>query len=271
MIIQTEFAVVERPTILALSPHLDDAAFSIGGTLAALRRRGCRVIVATVFTASVARPTGFALACQLDKGLPPDVDYLSIRRDEDLAFGRTLGIEVEWLGLPEAPHRGYESAPALFQGIRQGDPIGQALGQAIDRLTTTHQHALIISPRAIGNHVDHLMLVQAMVDRPELRERTAWYRDLPYASRFPDATSSPLLPRDLIETPFELEPEDLQAKIDGSACYTTQVGFQFGGVEPMAKLLTDFAVAEGLNHGLNRPAEAFLVKIGSEIWAKIDR
>ena len=58
------------PLALALSPHLDDAAFSCGGTLAALAAEGWEVAVATLFTASVEAPTGFALACQTDKGLP---------------------------------------------------------------------------------------------------------------------------------------------------------------------------------------------------------
>ena len=57
----------DRPTALFLSPHLDDVAFSCGGTAAALGRAGWRLVVATVFTASMPAPTGFALACQLDK------------------------------------------------------------------------------------------------------------------------------------------------------------------------------------------------------------
>ena len=62
------------PTALALSPHLDDAAFSAGGTLVRLAAGGWQVVMATVFTASVADPQGFALACQLDKGLSAEVE-----------------------------------------------------------------------------------------------------------------------------------------------------------------------------------------------------
>ena len=70
-------------TLLALSPHLDDAVFSAGATLFRAARRGWRVVVATIFTGNVAQPTGFALACQLDKGLAADVDYMALRRAED--------------------------------------------------------------------------------------------------------------------------------------------------------------------------------------------
>ena len=69
------------PTALALSPHLDDAAFSCGGLLASLAQAGWRVVMATLFTGSVAEPKGFALACQLDKGLGPEIDYMALRRE----------------------------------------------------------------------------------------------------------------------------------------------------------------------------------------------
>ena len=58
--------------MLAVSPHLDDAVFSAGGTLAGHALDGDDVTVVTCFTGNVARPQGFALACQLDKGLSPE-------------------------------------------------------------------------------------------------------------------------------------------------------------------------------------------------------
>ena len=79
------------PHALALSPHLDDAAFSCGGTLARLAAAGWRVTLCTAFTRSVPDPTGFALACQLDKGLGPEVDYMALRRAEDDAACAALG------------------------------------------------------------------------------------------------------------------------------------------------------------------------------------
>jgi len=110
---------------LALSPHLDDAAFSLGGALARMARDGWEVVVATVFTATVPAPTGFALACQLDKGLPPDADYMAIRRAEDEAACAALGARALHLPLREAPHRGYHSATALFQPPHDGDDAAE--------------------------------------------------------------------------------------------------------------------------------------------------
>ncbi len=105
-------------TALALSPHLDDAAFSCGGTLATLAGLGWHVVLATLFTRSMPDPQGFALACQLDKGLDATVDYMALRRAEDVAAAWALGIGGPvHVPLPEAPHRGYGSAKALFGGI----------------------------------------------------------------------------------------------------------------------------------------------------------
>ena len=95
-------------TALLVSPHLDDAAFSCGGLAAMLARAGWRVVIATLFTRSVHPATGFALACQRDKGLADEVDYMALRRAEDVSAVACLGAEA-WHGdLPEAPHRGYD-------------------------------------------------------------------------------------------------------------------------------------------------------------------
>ena len=181
-----------RPTALFLSAHLDDVAFSCGGTIAVLRRHGWRVVVVTAFTASVPDPRGFALACQLDKGLAPNVDYMAIRRDEDSAFGQAVGIdELVWLDLPEAPHRGYGSAVELFADVRPDDDVVGGLTVMLRRIVDQIGPSQIFAPQAIGGHVDHRQLVRAALQLPPLEGRMAWYRDLPYAERRPDAPRRP--------------------------------------------------------------------------------
>ncbi len=100
--------------------------FSCGGLAALLADRGWRTVLATVFTRSVVPAPGFALACQLDKGLAPDIDYMALRRAEDRAAARLLGFHrnLRWLDLLEAPHRGYESPAALFGERRADDTVG---------------------------------------------------------------------------------------------------------------------------------------------------
>jgi LmbE family N-acetylglucosaminyl deacetylase len=213
--------------VLAVSPHLDDAAFSAGGTLAAFAAAGHEVTVLTCFTASVPHPAGFALACQLDKGLAADVDYLALRRAEDAAAMAVLGAAPVHLGLPEAPHRGYTSAADLFAGVHDGDDVWRSLGGALEERDAD----LWLAPQALGGHVDHLQVLRAVatLDRPVL-----WWRDSPYVLRDPAAVPGPELPGGLAEVRL---PQDLDRRADACACYPTQLGFQFGGVEQMRAAL----------------------------------
>ena len=191
------------PTALVLSPHLDDAAFSCGGLMALLADAGWRVCLATAFTRSVPHPTGFALACQLDKGLPADVDYMQIRRDEDRAAATVLGVtDLRWLDFPEAPHRGYGSAPALFQDVLPGDDVWVPLAATFRDLVRELQPALVLAPQGLGDHVDHRQVIRAVLDTP-LAMPLAFYRDSPYAIRNPAALRNVTVPA-MIETAVTL-------------------------------------------------------------------
>lgn len=229
------------PTALAISPHLDDAVFSAGGTLAHLARSGWRVLMASVFTASVPEPEGFALACQLDKGLPADVDYMALRRDEDAAAARTLGIE-EPVHLPfrEAPHRGYGSAPELFAELRSDDRIALNLADAFESLIAEIRPDLILAPQAVGGHVDHVQVVRALHgSRPNASKLpTLWWRDFPYTIRSAE-------PREPLREAFAgLGHREIRfdaaceaRKAAACAAYATQLGFQFGGADGLAERL----------------------------------
>jgi LmbE family N-acetylglucosaminyl deacetylase len=215
--------------VLAVSPHLDDAAFSAGATLAALADAGHQVTVVTCFTRSVPDPTGFALACQLDKGLPPDVDYLALRRAENAAAMAVLGATAVDLDLPEAPHRGYTSAADLFAGVHPDDDVWC---EVADRLAGLDAD-LWLAPQALGGHVDHLQVLRAVAsqDRPVL-----WWRDSPYVLRQPDAVPGAALPGGLAP----VQPAQLaDRRADACACYTTQLGFQFGGEAGMRSALAE--------------------------------
>ncbi len=218
------------PTALALSPHLDDAAFSCGGLLASLAQRGWRVVMATLFTGSVADPTGFALACQLDKGLPAGVDYMALRRDEDIRAAEELGIAPPvHLPFREAPHRGYGSAPELFADTRPDDGIAADLAPAIADLVAAERPDMILVPQAIGGHVDHVQAVRALrsldVPLPIL-----WWRDFPYTVRA-TVPREPLAAvfADLAEPTMRLDPDAQARKRAACAAYASQIGFQFGG------------------------------------------
>lgn len=248
-----------RPTALFVSPHLDDVAFSCGATLALLAKNGWHTILATVFTRSVPDPTGFALACQTDKGLAPEVDYMALRREEDREAAEHLGVgEHVWLDLPEAPHRGYASAAAMFAGIPEGDEAWRELAGGLRGLLDAHAPNVLFAPQALGAHADHLQVVRAVLELPAAAPPVAWYRDAPYATRHPGSLPSPLLPDGLPEGATDVT-ETLDAKLRASAAYATQLGFQFGGEGGMRETLSGFAAAEARRLGApSGAAEALL-------------
>ncbi len=232
------------PTALALSPHLDDAAFSCGGTLARLAGAGWRVVVVTVFTASVPNPSGFALACQLDKGLAPEVDYMALRREEDAGAMRALGAEPVWLPFREAPHRGYGSAPALFAGVREDDGVVATIAPNLTDLLSGRQPDLVLAPQAVGGHADHIQLVLAM-QTARVANPILWWRDYPYGVR--DATPrEPFRDRlsGLSDTEVALSPGEAEAKRLACRAYASQLGFQFGGAEALDRKLANSGVRE---------------------------
>jgi LmbE family N-acetylglucosaminyl deacetylase len=230
--------------IALLSPHLDDAVFSVGGLMAALADEGHALHVVTCFTRSVPNPTGFALACQLDKGLSAEVDYMQLRREEDVHACARLNAEPRWLDLPEAPHRGYHSAAALFGDFAKEDTVQAELQERLAQAVAKIKPDLILSPEGIGDHVDHRQVRQAVA---YVQERSSdplflrWY-DEPYLSRHPAAypgsvqteqrPCGEVLHRQATRLERLPVPLDIEAyanrKLAACAAYATQVGFQFG-------------------------------------------
>jgi len=244
------------PTALFLSPHLDDVAFSCGGLLAQLGDAGWRTVMVTAFTRTVLPAMGFALACQLDKGLGPEIDYMALRREEDRAAAAILGVsDLRFLDVPEAPHRGYGSAPALFGAIAVDDQVWRPLAAGITALIDELQPNLVLAPQGLGDHVDHRQMIRAVLHAAP--RHLAFYRDTPYAIRNPDAV--PSLEHSEVRVCVLGIAAGLERKIAASCAYGSQIGFQFGGPAPLAAALREFAVREGQG----RPAERFLARPGA--------
>lgn len=233
-------------TVVAVSPHLDDAVFSAGGFLALLSLAGWRVRVVTCFTASVDDPGPFALSTQLDKGLPADADYMALRRAEDRAAQRALGtLAPVHLPLPEAPHRRYRSAPELFTPPRPDDTAETDLVRLLaPRLTSAD---LVLAPQGIGDHVDHLITARAVAAAAP-PARVGWWRDVPYVARAPRSGGAPEH-----GVPGGTDRADevtvdigtvLAVKTAAAQCYTTQLGFQFGGPRRTGEALSALARSE---------------------------
>lgn len=229
------------PAAVFVSPHLDDVAFSCAEPVLALRECGWEVTLATVFTATVDEPRGFALACQTDKGLAEEVDYMALRRAEDRAFADRLGVACRQLDLPEAPHRGYEDVDALFGDVRDDDPAHREAAEALRGLFAAVPADVCFSPIGIGGHVDHAIVARSLEAIAACRDLVSLrYVDQPYALRYPDAAVEAIgsLGTGTLSQ-FSSVTRRRREAIDAIAEYTTQIDFQFGDPASMRRVLDE--------------------------------
>ncbi|MFL6112295.1 MAG: PIG-L deacetylase family protein [Catenulispora sp.] len=155
---------------LVLSPHPDDAVWSIGGCLAGWRDRGCPVTVLTVFDGAGQRTT---------EGWRRIADPGVRRRENEVALAR-LRVGGVSLGLPDAALRtGYEERDRLFGPPADGDaPLVARIAAGIT--ASLSPGARLYAPVAAGDHVDHRLVRSAVESAPVLAARTVWYEDFPY-------------------------------------------------------------------------------------------
>lgn len=235
------------PAALFLSPHLDDAAFSCAEPMLVLSRAGWRVTAATIFTASMDAPEGFALACQLDKGLAADVDYMALRRAEDRDCMTRLGVAWRHLDLPEAPHRGYDSVAELFGPVRDDDPARRDVAAGLRKLLLACRPEVCFAPLGIGRHVDHGIVVSCLdgLMNAEPPPAVLRYADQPYALRHPDEVEAVVEELGPVSAVLFRSRTPIRRQALGAIdAYTTQLPFQFGGAVSMRSTL-DATFAHG--------------------------
>lgn len=175
-----------------VSPHRDDAAFSLGLGIEHWLQQGHRVEVLNCFTQSEYAPYS-------DVGSLHANDKRSFvtatRRREDVAWNKLLGgkVRITDLDLLDAPLRLSCAADEVLSAeVRPGDRALARVAGALRKLAgkgAGGELGLAI-PLAVGGHIDHRVTREAAreallgIDLP-----IAFYEDLPYTAR-PGATAS---------------------------------------------------------------------------------
>lgn len=165
------------PTLLAISPHPDDVAFSASQAVRSALAAGWRVVVCTVFSRSAFAPFG------------PDGDtdaVTALRRAEDRAWVAALGAGVSLvdLGRPDAalrPEHLGDFDPVATDPLGPLDLFEMATLMAHFESLVAAATALLL-PLALGEHLDHVLVRDAAIRAAKGRCALAFYEDLPYAA-----------------------------------------------------------------------------------------
>jgi LmbE family N-acetylglucosaminyl deacetylase len=153
------------PRIVVLSPHYDDAALSLGGTIAHATRAGARVVVVTVFANdpdSTADPGPWDAAC----GFTTAAQATRARRDEDRAACAVLGAAA--LSLPFADFE--------YEQDVDDDGLWEAVADATRGADT------VLTPGFPLAAPDHLRLTRLLLARPLPDVQLVLYVEQPYAT-----------------------------------------------------------------------------------------
>ncbi|MFF1484634.1 PIG-L deacetylase family protein [Streptomyces sp. NPDC058319] len=181
--------ILSGKRVVAFSPHLDDAALSVGATISELAEDANLIHVVTLFSgipdgflSSVARK--FHAKC----GLPDSGMGMEVRRQEDLEAMKWLGVTCEHADFLDAVFRRTASGEWVCKGDRsmfdqknvQYGPDG--LEEYLTSVFDASSPDLIMTCSANGGHIDHIITretVLAVADRKGIP--ALLWEDIPYA------------------------------------------------------------------------------------------
>lgn len=215
---------------LLVSPHSDDIAYSLGGSMRSRwwRARTDRTIL-TVFSRSQHAPY---LAADPESAAG-EAEITRVRRAEDRAYAASLG--ARWVAAPfgEAMTRGYPDIASLYAVEEpEDDPLYARLERELVPWLLGGTHRFVMVPVGIGGHIEHRIAARlalrasATASAVGGREiHVVFYEDQPYASDFDDAALERILDREIgparrgLLTPIG---ESFDAKIEDLRGYRSQ-------------------------------------------------
>ena len=169
--------------IVIVSPHRDDAAFSLSLAIGSWLKAGHFVSVVNCFTRSEYAPYS-----DVESLHPNDrrsyVTALRLREDE--AWCRHFGSKLTHidLSLKDAPLRLRCTVDEVcITPVRQDDKSLLKIAKAIEAMAPE----VLVLPLALGRHVDHMTARDAALPLCSIERICAFYEDLPYATRAGEA------------------------------------------------------------------------------------
>ncbi len=198
--------------ILILSPHRDDAAFSLSIAITNWLAARHTVTILNVFTRSLNAPFSDADFVHENDRLSY-VSAMRLREDElflqrlthDLPRSAKTNLQLFDLNLKDAPIR-LRCAPEEVSDVQANpeDPAIEKIRKALTRQSEFGNIEALVIPLALGRHVDHLTVREAALTATQGLP-CAFYEDLPYATTHPS-----------VATDLEVFLEDSSTSLHGS-------------------------------------------------------
>lgn len=229
--------------IIVLSPHSDDAVWSLGGAIS-VWQQNCEVIIVSIFDGDPHLSSAERLRQSQERWRT--FGEISARRSEDSMAAARLGCGLVSLGYLDASVRlnadstfEYASLDALFRESTALDVhIPAHIEQRLDNLLLPTDQ--IVAPLGFGGHVDH-QLTHALSRR--LGRTTAYYAEFPYY--LPERQASLNAHIDALGLALDCNaiPSNWQAWVEASLCYRSQVLRLFGAQRAFLDVLAAYSHA----------------------------
>ena len=177
--------------VTILSPHRDDAVFSLALCLSIWSRLNIPLRVMNFFTVSSYAP-------KLSVQSAAEISFIRQREDRRALARIASQIEVIDKSLLDAPIRLNINEKAVCNPETRALLTCDQIECVAQQMKPLRRDSLVIAPLALADHVDHLA-VRAAALRCALRRDLAFYEDLPYATW----TSPHMLQARVTDTEYE--------------------------------------------------------------------
>jgi len=182
--------------ILILSPHRDDAAFSLSIAITNWLESRHTVTILNVFTRSRYAPYSDAAFVHENDQLSY-VSAMRLREDEHflrritetLPRGLKSNLHMVDLNLKDAPIRLRIPLEELSDNaVNPADPAFEKIRKALTKQSEAAAMEALVLPAALGKHIDHLTAREAAMPLTTTIP-AAFYEDLPYATTHPSTAT----------------------------------------------------------------------------------
>lgn len=224
-----------------LAPHLDDVVLSCGGQICELTGAGETVLIVSITAGDPPLEALPPFAAAHHESWQLDHNAVADRRAEDRAACALLGADWAHLTVRDAIYRRdpvsgealYNNDVQLFGPVNSAEtPLITTIANKLRALPTATR---VISPLAVGNHVDHQLTREAA--EAAFGDALTYYEDYPYVqrhglgNRVDGAWASDTL---------SVSAEALATKLDAIAAYESQVEHLFTSSAEMRQLVSDY-------------------------------